>query len=148
MQKCARSAGMHHETRAIFGTEVAQGCAACAAPSPLMTRNVCADTRACFPQILRRTRTRRAQKQMQNCARSAGKRANPAKKIARGCAACVASSLPMTHNVCAETRACFLRSLRRTRANLARNSTDRSVCLRFSGGVYRAETLITQGRIR
>ena len=104
-----------------FGAEVARGCAACAAPSPLMTRNVCAEIRACFPQILRRTRTRRAQKQMQECARSAGKRAISAKKIARGCAACAAPSPPMTGNVCNEIRECFEQILRRTRAQLAQN---------------------------
>ena len=104
-----------------FGAEVARGCAACAAPSPLMARNVCADTRACFPQILRRTRTRRAQKQMQKCARSTGKRAILEKKIARGCAACVSSSPSMARNVCAETRACFLQNLRRTRPHFAQN---------------------------
>ena len=61
------------------------------------------------------------QKQMQKCARSAGKHAISAKKIARSCSACAASSPAMMQNVSAETRACLLQILCRTRAHLAQN---------------------------
>ena len=88
-----------------FGAEVARGCAACAVPSPLMTRNVYAEARACFSQILRRTRTCRAQKQMQTCARPTRKRVISAEKIAQHFSACAASSPTMTKNISTETRA-------------------------------------------
>ena len=86
-------------------------------------RNTFSGTRASFLQILRRTRTRRAEKHVQKCTRSAGKRAILEKKIARGCAACVASLPSMARNVCAENRACFLQILRRTRAHFAQNKS-------------------------
>ena len=48
-------------------------------------------------------------------------RAIPAKKIARGCTTCAAALSPMTRNVRAKTRACYLQILRRARARVAQN---------------------------
>ena len=70
-QNCAHAAGKH----AILAQKIARVYAANVAWSPTMKKNVCAEIRASFLQILRQTSARRAQKLQNTCEHS---RARPA----------------------------------------------------------------------
>ena len=73
MQKCARSAGVRHEKRAILAPKFVDVCAACAGLSPPMTRNFSAENRAYFcrfsverARAARKTKCKNARAQLES----------------------------------------------------------------------------------